>query len=98
MYLWSSKSTLDSLRSVFNVFRRKPSLGALEKGSTRYRDAQTKGLKRHFTFSNAELFKPGPELPFYVSGRVLLKFRLLYRFLYPLNDETGHDSLSISDY
>ena len=27
-----------------------------------------------------------------------MKFRLLYGFLYPLNDETGHDSLSVFDY
>ena len=29
---WLLKSTLDSLKSVFNVFRRKPSLGAPDKG------------------------------------------------------------------
>ena len=30
MYFLKTKSTLDSLKSVFNVFRRKPSLGAPE--------------------------------------------------------------------
>ena len=28
MHFWRSNSTLDSLKRVFNVFRRKPSLGA----------------------------------------------------------------------
>ena len=33
MHFWRSKSTLDSLKSVFNVFWIKPSLGALDSTS-----------------------------------------------------------------
>ena len=32
MQFWRSKSTLDSLKSVINVFRKKPPLGAPEDG------------------------------------------------------------------
>ena len=34
MYFYRSESTMDSLKSVFNVFRRKPSLGACKLGTS----------------------------------------------------------------
>ena len=46
MYFLKTKSTLDSLKSVFNVFRRKPSLGTPEDTKEKKRKEKLKTQNR----------------------------------------------------